>query len=139
MQAMQRVLGDPEVLLGAVRSPRADRARPGARCRSGRRARLHRLHGQRGRRPSHRRRHVASPRPCAGAVSRRAPRTCSIEKLLGLHVTSAQVRRGKLFVGGVVDRAGESALGALFTRAESLPTPAELDAPGLWLARLELD
>jgi hypothetical protein len=26
----------------------------------------------------------------------------------------------------------------LFTSAEALPTPAEVDAPGLWLARLEI-
>lgn len=139
MQAMQRVLGDPEVLLGAVRSPEQIELAPvldaaaaavlgyvdymvdgvAARLIGGDALRI------------------------AEAVRRRRVEASAedvfIEKLLGLHVTSAQVQRGKLFVGGVVDRAGESALGALFTRAESLPTPAELDAPGLWLARLELD
>ena len=39
---------------------------------------------------------------------------------------------------GIVDRAGEAALHHLFA-AGGLPTPAEIDAPGLWLARLELD
>jgi uncharacterized protein (DUF2342 family) len=48
------------------------------------------------------------------------------------------VQRGKEFVQGVVDRAGEAALAPLFTRPGALPTPAELDAPGLWLARIEL-
>jgi uncharacterized protein (DUF2342 family) len=38
----------------------------------------------------------------------------------------------------VVDRAGEGSLSKLFATAASLPTPAELDAPGLWLARIEL-
>lgn len=139
MQAMQRVLGDPEVLLGAVRSPEQIELAPvldaaaaavlgyvdymvdgvAARLIGGDALRI------------------------AEAVRRRRVEASAedvfIEKLLGLHVTAAQVQRGKLFVGGVVDRAGESALGALFTRPESLPTPAELDAPGLWLARLELD
>jgi putative hydrolase len=61
-----------------------------------------------------------------------------VERLLGLQLTAAQVQRGKVFVGGVVDRAGEPALSALFDRADGLPTPAEIDAPGLWLARLDL-
>ena len=61
-----------------------------------------------------------------------------IERLLGLHVTAPLVQRGKTFVGGVVDRAGDAALASLFTAADGLPTPPELDAPGLWLARLEL-
>jgi len=33
---------------------------------------------------------------------------------------------------------GEAALAELFARPGALPTPAELDAPGLWLARLEV-
>ena len=61
-----------------------------------------------------------------------------IEKLLGLQVTPALVQRGKNFVVGVVDRAGEGALARLFASADALPTPAELEAPGLWLARIEL-
>ncbi|CAN0417838.1 unnamed protein product, partial [Phaeothamnion confervicola] len=50
----------------------------------------------------------------------------------------AQVQRGKTFIGGVVDRVGDAQLPTLFARPSALPTPAEIDAPGLWIARLEL-
>jgi putative hydrolase len=61
-----------------------------------------------------------------------------IERLLGLRLTHQQVQRGKNFIGGVVDRVGESRLSELLARRDALPTPAEIDAPGLWVARLEL-
>jgi uncharacterized protein (DUF2342 family) len=59
-----------------------------------------------------------------------------VERLLGLQLSQAQVQRGKDFIAGVVDRAGEPAITELFDLPDSLPTPAELDAPGLWIARL---
>ena len=37
------------------------------------------------------------------------------------------------------ERAGDDGLRQLFTSARALPTPNEVDAPGLWLARLEFD
>lgn len=61
-----------------------------------------------------------------------------IERLLGLRLTHHQVQRGKDFIGGVVDRVGESRLSELLGGPNALPTPAEIDAPGLWVARLEL-
>lgn len=57
------------------------------------------------------------------------------EGLLGLELGPGQVDRGSAFVRGVVDRAGEDALGRLWAGGTGLPTPAELDAPGLWLER----
>jgi len=138
MQAMQRALSDPEVLLGAVRSPEQIALAPvldaataavvgfvdytvdsvAARIIGGDALRI------------------------AEAVRRRRVEAGAddvfIERLLGLQVTPALVQRGKAFVAGVVDRAGEAGLAPLFTRAGALPTPAELDAPGLWLARIEL-
>jgi putative hydrolase len=138
MQAMQRALSDPEVLLGAVRSPEQIALAPvldaataavvgfvdytvdsvAARIIGGDALRI------------------------AEAVRRRRVEAGAddvfIERLLGLQVTPALVQRGKAFVAGVVDRAGEAGLTPLFTRAGALPTPAELDAPGLWLARIEL-
>ncbi len=74
-----------------------------------------------------RRRRVESD-PSGGFVSR----------LLGLSLTREQVQRGSLFVSGVVERAGSDGLARLWHSAAELPTPAEIDAPGLWLARIDL-
>ncbi|MCU1359737.1 MAG: hypothetical protein JWN99_1026, partial [Ilumatobacteraceae bacterium] len=138
MAALQRAFSDPEVLLGAVRSPEQIAQAPvldaataavvgyvdymvdsvAARLIGGDALRI------------------------AEAVRRRRLEATAedvfIERLLGLQVTPAQVQRGKNFVGGVVDRAGEPMLVRLFSATDSLPTPAEIDAPGLWLARIDL-
>ena len=59
-------------------------------------------------------------------------------RLLGLELGRGQYERGTTFVRGVVERAGESGLARLWASERELPTPAELDAPGLWLARIDL-
>lgn len=61
-----------------------------------------------------------------------------VSRLFGLELGRATYERGTAFVDGVVDREGFEALTRLWERAEMLPTPAEIDAPGLWLARIEL-
>ncbi len=61
-----------------------------------------------------------------------------VERLLGLELTQAQYDRGRRFIDGVVERAGAEALQRLFDDERTLPTPAEVDAPGLWLARIDL-
>ncbi|HWD56473.1 MAG TPA: zinc-dependent metalloprotease [Acidimicrobiales bacterium] len=58
--------------------------------------------------------------------------------LFGLDVGQAEVDRGRAFVQGVVERADEDALARLLGDELDLPTPAEVDAPGLWLARIGL-
>ena len=58
--------------------------------------------------------------------------------LFGLDVGQDEVDRGRAFVSGVIERAGEDALTRLWTDEVDLPTPAEVDAPGLWLARIGL-
>ncbi|HWF15844.1 MAG TPA: zinc-dependent metalloprotease [Acidimicrobiales bacterium] len=58
--------------------------------------------------------------------------------LFGLDVGQAEVDRGRAFVHGVIERAGEDALARLLGDELDLPTPAEVDAPGLWLARIGL-
>jgi putative hydrolase len=58
--------------------------------------------------------------------------------LFGLNVGQEEVDRGRAFVTGVVERAGEDALTRLWRDELDLPTPAEVDAPGLWLARIGL-
>jgi putative hydrolase len=61
------------------------------------------------------------------------------ELLLGLDLSATQVERGLAFVTGVIERAGDEGLSSLWTSAGALPTPSELDAPGLWLERIRLD
>ena len=62
-----------------------------------------------------------------------------VEHLLGLELSAATYELGTAFVGGVVERGGEEALARLWSSPRELPTPAEVDAPGLWLARIDLD
>ena len=61
-----------------------------------------------------------------------------MERILGLDLTQEQVDRGTAFVDGVVDRSGADGLARLWSDTRHLPTPAEVDAPGLWLARIDL-
>jgi putative hydrolase len=61
-----------------------------------------------------------------------------VERLLGIDLTPERVALGRRFVDGVVERAGEAGLAQIVDRDGALPTPAEIEAPGLWLARLEL-
>jgi len=136
-QAIQQLFGDPEVLLGAVRSPEQIAMQPrldaavaavvgytdwvvdavAVRVVGGEALRI------------------------AEAVRRRRTETSSedvfVERLLGIRLGEDQVRRGKSFVQGVVDRVGEHALTNLLSLPDSLPTPNEVDAPGLWIARLD--
>ena len=137
MQSLQSVLGDPEVLLGAMRSPAQDELQPyldtilslvigwadhisdsvGSRI-------------------------LGNPDRIAEAARRRriesSEETAFVERLLGLRLNRSQVERGKSFVAGVIERAGNNGLDPLFDRPTAIPTPAELEAPGLWLARLEI-
>jgi putative hydrolase len=138
MQAMQQVLGDPAVLLGAVQSPEQRELEPSLDAAAAAVIGYvdYMVDG-------------VSVRVIGGdalriaeAVRRRrvdhSADDLYIERLLGLRLTHHQVQRGKNFIGGVVDRVGESQLSVLLARPNALPTPAEIDAPGLWVARLEL-
>lgn len=62
-----------------------------------------------------------------------------VERLLGLDLGQRQYDRGTAFVDGVIERAGEDGLRRLWAGESTLPTPAEIEAPGLWLARIDLD
>ncbi len=61
-----------------------------------------------------------------------------IEGLLGLKLDRDRYEQGQTFCRGVVERAGAEGLNRLWERESMLPTPTELAAPGLWLARIEL-
>jgi putative hydrolase len=60
------------------------------------------------------------------------------ELLVGLDLGPTQVDRGTQFAQGVLERAGEEGLALLWSAPGTLPTPAEVDAPGLWLERIKL-
>ena len=61
-----------------------------------------------------------------------------VERILGLELDAEQYDRGTAFASGVVERAGAEGLRRLFDDPAHLPTPNEVDAPGLWLARIDL-
>jgi putative hydrolase len=61
-----------------------------------------------------------------------------IQRLLGLDPSRRLHDQAAAFCRGVEERAGTAALDRLLESESMLPTPAELEAPGLWLARIEL-
>ena len=58
--------------------------------------------------------------------------------LFGLDLDQTQVDRGRSFISGVLERAGDEGLAKLWSSERNLPTPSEVDAPGLWLERISL-
>ena len=67
-----------------------------------------------------------------------APADRFTERLLGLEIDGQTLHRGDSFISGVTERAGQSGLDRLWADELDLPTAAEVDAPGLWLARIGL-
>ncbi len=61
------------------------------------------------------------------------------EQFFGIEITRAGIEQGQSFVRGIIERAGEEGVVPLWSREGAFPTPSELEAPGLWLARLELE
>ena len=136
LEALQQAFSDPEILLGAVESPAQRELQPrldaavaavvgytdwvvdavAARIIGGEALRI------------------------AEAVRRQrsssTPDDVFVERLLGIRVGEDQVRRGKTFIQGVVDRVGETGLTRILDLPDSMPTPNEIDAPGLWIARV---
>lgn len=136
LAGLQETFGDPEVLLGAIRSPEQLHLLP----------RLHALVAvvvgvvdwvmdQVGSSL------IASYGQLTEALRRRRVEADAsdrfVEQLLGLELTQANYDRGSAFVDGVIQRAGPEGLEPLWADERNLPTPNEVDAPGLWLARLE--
>jgi putative hydrolase len=135
--ALQALLGDPEAVLGAVRSEEQERLRPRIDALVAAiegyvdhvvDAVGHRL--------------IASYGSLTEALRRRRveekPSDRFVDHLLGLELTDTLFARGRTFVHGVLERAGDDALARLWSDEQHLPTPAEVDAPGLWLARIDL-
>jgi putative hydrolase len=137
MAGLQELLGSPDLVLGAITSPEQDALRPrlealvavvvgvvdhvldlvGGKLITGYPMLTEAL----------RRRRVSA-----------AEADRFVERLFGLELGQATYDRGAAFVDGVIERAGEDGLRRLWADAANLPTPPEVDAPGLWLARLDL-
>ena len=137
-ESFQKLLGDPEALIGAMQSDAQRALLPRIDALTGRGRRLHR--------PRHGRRSAAgSSAPTTRvteAVRRRRVEAAAgdryVARLLGIELGQTHYERGAAFVAGVVERAGDAGLRRLWHSERELPTPAELDAPGLWLARIDL-
>lgn len=138
MARFQELMGDPEVILGAVRSPRQQELLPWLE------ALVTVVVGYVD--------HVmdtvgtgliGSYAQVTEAVRRRRVESAQsdrfVERLLGLDLTQEHFDRGRAFVDGLVERAGAEVLEQLWTSVEVLPTPNEVDAPGLWLARIGVE
>jgi putative hydrolase len=137
LMEFQKMMGDPEILLGAVRSPAQDALLPQIEAvvavvlgyvdhvmdRIGTSL-------------------IASYGMVTEAMRRRRVESTDadrfVERLFGLELTQARVERATAFVDGVVERAGAGSLDRLWSDELNLPTPAEVDAPGLWLERIDL-
>lgn len=61
-----------------------------------------------------------------------------LERMLGIQLGQAQYDRGEAFIHGLLERGQEESVLRLWRNAKELPTPSELAAPGLWLARIGL-
>lgn len=134
---LQATLGDPDALLGAVRSPAQEEIQPELT------ALVAAVTGYVD--------HVmdgigttliGSYSMITEALRRRRVEADQsdrfVERILGLELDRAQYERGSTFAAGVVERAGEEGLKRLFSDPDHLPTATEVDAPGLWLARIDL-
>jgi putative hydrolase len=136
--ALEAVLGDPQSLLGTMRTPEQEAlgrelaalvaALEGFADRVGAVIAERLLGGGSRLEEAFRRRRVE-----------REETERFVERLLGVDVGQATVERGRAFVDGVIERAGEEGLLDLWRSAATLPTPAEVDAPGLWLERIRLE
>ena len=59
------------------------------------------------------------------------------QRLLGLGLKRRQYERGAAFFRHVADERGIEAAGAVWERAENLPTAAEIDDPEAWIVRVD--
>jgi coenzyme F420 biosynthesis associated uncharacterized protein len=62
-----------------------------------------------------------------------------LERLLGLELKLRQYEQGRAFCDGVIERSDVATLHQAFAAPELLPTLAEIEDPGAWLARVGSD
>lgn len=137
MARLQEVLGSPEVILGAITSPEQQTLRPELEALVAVVVGVvdHVLDVVGGQL-------IGSYDMLSEALRRRRVEAAEsdrfVERLFGLELSQGTYDRGSAFVKGVVERAGADGLRRLWTDAAHLPTPPEVAAPGLWLARIDL-
>lgn len=134
---LQEVMGSPELILGAITSPEQDALRPQIE------ALVATVEGVVDHVVDVVGTELITDYPMLTEALRRrrveaAEADRFVERLFGLELTQATYDRGSAFVAGVLERAGEDGLRRLWNGADQLPTPPEVDAPGLWLARIDL-
>jgi putative hydrolase len=137
LESLQGMFGDPEALLGDLLSPESRRSSEQltavAVVIDGYADHVANVVGQK---------LVGSHTQLAEAWYRRRTERGKGEEaagaLFGLDLDQAQVDRGRAFIAGVIERAGVDGLTKLWVSARNLPTPSEVDAPGLWLERISL-
>ncbi len=134
---LQEVMGSPEVILGAITSPEQDALRPQLEALVAVVVGVvdHVVDVVGGEL-------IPSYPMLTEALRRRRVEAAAadrfVERLFGLELTQATYERGAAFVAGVLERAGDEGLRRLWDGPDRLPTPPEVDAPGLWLARIDL-
>ncbi|MGH9056762.1 MAG: zinc-dependent metalloprotease [Acidimicrobiales bacterium] len=137
MAGLQAAFGDPETLLGELQNDEQRRLQVPLRALLSAVAGYvdHVMDGVG-------RRLIGSYGPLTEALRRRRIQesggTRILGQLFGVALDEAGYARGQTFVRGIVERAGEAGLARLWHSARELPTPAEIEAPGLWLARIDL-
>lgn len=134
---LQEVIGSPETLLGAITSPEQEALRPQLQALVSVVVGVadHVLDVVGGKL-------IPSYGMLTEALRRRRVEAAEadrfVDRLFGLELTQATYDRGATFVKGVLERAGDDGLRRLWSDEACLPTPPEVDAPGLWLARIDL-
>jgi putative hydrolase len=137
LESLQGMFGDPEALLGELLTPESRRSSDQLTALAviidGYADHIANLVGKK---------LVGSHAQLAEAWYRRRTERGKGEEaagaLFGLDLDQTQVDRGRSFISGVLERAGDEGLAKLWSSDRNLPTPSEVDAPGLWLERISL-
>lgn len=66
----------------------------------------------------------------------RSPVDTVLSRVLGLDQKMAQYRKGKAFCDEIAERRGVETLNLVWSEPEAMPSAAELQAPGEWIARV---
>jgi len=135
LAGLQSLFSDPMLLMGALRSPEQERIAPRLDAAvSAVSGYIDHLVDETAKRV------LGNPGRIAEAARRRRAEWGDdarlIENMLGVSSARESQRRGREFIAGVVERGGAPHLPLIANDPAGLPTPAEIAAPGLWLARL---